>query len=248
MPKPRTPSAEERWQRNRLVPAEWPARGGDNKAEGSREGRQPCWGDGARLCAEGLAAGLLLGEVTQSSCAFHFCPCLLASRVTVEPLNGVVSGTATGRVTSVHPGSGAALDTSVLSRVEGGSQPAVGDAEHRQLPVAYRRPAGAGGHGQRVQGPQQGRGLPEVGLQWAPGLGLSGQAPLICSEAGQGCGGLKRASGVMPIGHTLGLEREGRRREPTSRGAGGKSRNRKGAGGPVRIYPAFITLRAVLDT
>lgn len=89
---------------------------------------------------------------------------------------------------------------------------------------------------------------PEVGPQWASGLGLSGQAPLICSEEGQGCGGLKRASGVMPIGHALGLEREGRRREPTSRGAGGKSRNSRGAGGPIWVYSACIALRAVLDT
>lgn len=59
-----------------------------------------------------------------------------------------------------------------------GGWPAEGrDAEHSQLPVAHGRPAGAGGHCQRLQGPEQGRAQPWPPRHLVPRKLLAQSAP-----------------------------------------------------------------------
>lgn len=112
---------------------------------------------------------------------------------------------------SGHPSSGMECSTPAcsFSRQKTASQPGAGDAEHCQLPMAHRRPAGAGGHCQCVQGPKQGRTRPWPGPRIREVLGpvstllgsraeASGLCP-TCSGAGghysfgKRCGELKRA-------------------------------------------------------
>ena len=123
-------------------------------------------------------------------------------------LCGMVLDTATQKATSVHPSSGMECSTPAcsFSRQKAASQPGAGDAEHCQLPMAHRRPAGAGGHCQCVQGPKQGRTRPWPGPRICEVLGpvstllgsraeASGLCP-ACSGAGgfgKRCGELKRA-------------------------------------------------------
>lgn len=216
---------------------------------GAREGTLGGTGAVCRLRAQCFFLEKLLSlSVLHTSSA----PCLWNGHM--EPANGVSHAQLLVRPPVSTPRSGTDSWTPVCSssRYKVAGQPGAGDAEHRQLPVAHGRPAGAGGHCQCVQGPEQGRAQPTPGpltprkflAQSTPsgpqgGMWLGrGVWTLSCTLRGEGgytvglsrcAGSWKGLLGLMLLSGTVWDRRERQAdSKPTARGEGSRSRTCRG--------------------
>lgn len=155
------------------------------------------------------------------------------------------------------------MNPSMSFQADGG-WPAQGrDAEHSQLPVAHGRPAGAGGHCQCVQGPEQGRTQPwpprhlmpgkllaQSAPSGHPGWGVAGQRPLDFAYTlwGQGTAGVSRGMGPCrgPLaGASVGHIGTGERGEDTKPPLGDDSASGSRRGGELGLCGLSCLQRCV---